>query len=189
MPKRHKDEIVLATWLVDAVTWRSFVRALREHDARAERGPRSAMKFKDEEPRSSAGVEVVVREHAVFIGPHAETTSYLSSATLRELWIEILLEPSDGGWFIVAVPVPTVARAEAARVVEHLSRIVAENERLNAQAAREYAEARALPTLNNRALNIVERHFALVALGFFFVVLPAGIAAFYFVARWMGWSE
>lgn len=188
MPKRHADEVILASWYVDAATWRAFVLAVRAHDAQPGYIPRSCIKFK-EEPPTMSGAEVVVREDAVFIGPLSETTSYLSSATLHELWLEILLEPSDGGHFIVPVPVPAGARAEAVRATEHLSRLAAESARLTAESAREYAEQRARPTLNNKALNIVERHFALATLGFFFVVVPAVVAGIYFVSRWMGWSD
>jgi hypothetical protein len=188
MAKRHKDEIILASWYVDAVTWRTFARAVRAHDAQAGQEPRSCLKFK-EEPPTMSGAEVVVRDDAVFIGPHAMTTGYLSEATLRDEWLEILLEPSDGGPCIVPVPVSAAARPEAARVTEHLLRIAAEHAQKATEAARRDAEARALPTVNNRALNIVERHFVLILLGFFFVLLPAVVAGIYFASRWLGFQD
>jgi hypothetical protein len=188
MPKRHKDEVILGSWFVDAATWRKFVRAVRAYDARAERGPRSAVKFK-EEPPSIAGAEVVIRDDAVFVGPHAMTTGYLTEATLRDQWLEILLDPSEGGPCIVPVSVSAGARPEAARVAEHLSRLAAEHARKAAEEARQNAEARAAPTLSNRALNVIEGHFVLFMLGFFFVLLPAVVAGLYFASRWLGWRD
>lgn len=188
MPKRHENEVVLASWSVDAPTWRAFVRAVGAYATQP--GPRAPSFFKfDEQPPSPAGAEVVIRDDALFVGTHAADIPWPPTVTLRPDWLEFYFAPSDGGWFIVPAPVSLAARTEAARVAEHFGRREAEALRRNAEAQRAAAEERARPTLRNRLLNVVEGHFILILLAFFFILLPAVVGLIALASAWPGAPE
>lgn len=188
MAKRHDKEVILASWSVDAPTWQAFVRALKFHAAQPERHAPCLLKFK-EQPTSPARTEVVIRDDAVFVGPHAADIPWAPKVTLQADWLEFYFEPSDDGWFMIPVPVSPAARGDVSRVIEHFERREAESVRINAEAQRLAAEERARPTLNNKLLNIFERHFAWVVLAIFFIVLPAVVGLIVLAQSWLGTPE
>jgi len=189
MPKRHPNETILASWLVDATTWRNFVRSVRAHDQQPGYIARSYWKFKDESP-GPADVEVVIRDDAFFVGSYSLGIAYApTTVTFRPEWLEFQYDQSEGPSFIVPVPVPPAARAQAARMAEYFTQKSQDAAQKNAESARKAAEERARPTLSNRLLNALEGHFILCMLLFFFVQIPGIVGIIYLVRRWKGLSD
>ncbi|MBA3560693.1 MAG: hypothetical protein H0W30_19105 [Gemmatimonadaceae bacterium] len=163
-PKRTRDEKLLAEWSVDESTWREFIRAI-QHYAEQPGGASLGVSFPKEFP--PAGVTVAVREDALFVGRDAfDMRLWIGmQVTLREHWLEFLPEPDERPHAIFPVPVPSRMRADAALVAGHFTAVAAECSRIA-------AEQRARPTFSNRLLTLVERHFIVAVLLFFFVLLP-----------------
>lgn len=165
MTERSRSERILARWSVDAVDLRDF---LREQQARAKRAymPASLVKACDDGAHG-AGIEVVFREDAIFVG-NCRLSNLFDDFRVHDTWMHFLGEEG----YQIEVPLARGGKQEAERVAATYRAL---NEQLNAQAAREYAEKRAKPTLNNRLLNIAEAHFVWVLLGFFFVLIPLSL--------------
>ena len=163
MTDRHADEVVLARWTVDAARVRAFAAAVRARYGTSPYLPRELVEACEADPR--AGIEVVFRDDAVFVGRWCLAFLYngISGFRLEEPWI---LFEMEGGEYDIPIPTAADNRAEE-------ERIVATYRAMAAEETRRYLEARAAPTLNNRLLNIAERHFVWVVLGLFFVVIPA----------------
>ncbi|MCC2668400.1 MAG: hypothetical protein K0Q72_871 [Armatimonadetes bacterium] len=176
MPKRPRIETVLAYWTVDAATWRQFIRDVRAYQQQPG-AVRCALELQDDFPAS--GMEVTVREHEVRIGGETFDFRYVADVkvVLRAAWLEFGGDPDGAPKYIVAVPVPGHARDEAARVADHFTHQAAELIRIS-------AEERARPTLSNRLLNVVEGHFVLVTLLFFFVGIPALVFFLHLLSQW-----
>jgi hypothetical protein len=165
--KPRPIETALAFWVVDAATWRAFVRAVRT-SAEQTGVPHNTHKLRDELPAD--GLEVVIREDSVHVGRERFEFIYLHmGVTLREGWLEFDASLGDGDSCIFPVPVPAQARSEAARIADYFTQ-------RSAEQYRREKEERARPTLSNRLLNFVEGHFVLSMFIFFFVLLPAFVA-------------
>lgn len=162
MAKRHRDEVVLARWTVDATHLREFALTLRPRYGDSPFRPYGLLE--ECEKRSASCLEVVCRDDAIFVGAWGLDFQYnvVSGIRLDENWI--LLE-MDWGAYDIPVPVPRDAKAEAARMVGYY-RSQWEEE------LRQYLEKRHAPTWQNRLLNVAEAHFAWVTLGFFFIAIP-----------------
>jgi hypothetical protein len=162
MTESSRGGRILARWTVDAGDLRDFVREQRIR-AKDSYMPDGLLKECDAASQG-AGLEVVCREDAILVGS-CRLTNMFDDIRVHDTWMHFL---GDEGYQI-AVPIPRGGRREAERVAATYR---ARFEQLNAQAAREHAEERAKPTLNNRLLNIAEAHFVWVLLGFFFVLIP-----------------
>jgi hypothetical protein len=163
MGKRFKDEVILARWVVDAAALSSFLREPQIRSKWYTNVPKDLLK-ECEKHATGAGLEVVVRKDAVFVGEWG-TSNWSFEVQVHETW---MLFMGDEGYH---VPVPLVpgARAEAERIAA-IYAALEEQARLEAQ--RQFDEERARPTWNNRLLLFVETHFAWFLLGFFFVLIP-----------------
>lgn len=167
MARRHRDEVILARWTVDTARLRDFALQVRARYGAPFR-PDALLKACENAPAS--GLEVVCRDDAIFVGPWSLDLQYnlVSGLRLEETWI---LCDMDWGAYDIPIPVPPNGRVEAARVVAHYIREWEEENR-------QYFERRNAPTWHNRLLDIAEAHFAWVALGFFFIVIPLVLLLF-----------
>lgn len=163
MTKRHTDEVILGRWSVGPEALRLFTAKVRARFGKSIYSPRPMLEACDAAARD--GLEVVCRDDAVFVGTWVLAFDYngVSGVRLEDDW---LLFEMEGGEYDIPVPVGANGRAEAARMAD-------EYMRMGAEEVRRYREARAAPTLNNRLLDIAEKHFVWVILGFFFLLIPA----------------
>lgn len=165
MPKRHRDEVILARWLVGPAHLRVFTQRVRAHYR--EFPPVDLLAACEQAPTS--GLEVVCRDDAVFAGSWGLAFLYNNISDIR-LADDCILFVMDDGAYDVPVPVGPEGRAEAARIVEYYVRKGREDARLS-------WEARQAPTWSNRLLTVAENHFVWVVLGLFFVVIPLLVLA------------
>lgn len=163
MVKRFKDEVILARWVVDAAALRDFLREPQIRSKWYTSVPKDLLK-ECEKHATGAGLEVVVREDALFVGEWG-SPNWFYEVQVHETW---MLFMGDEGYH---VPVPLVpgARAEAGRIAVIYA---ARYEQARVETQRQFDEERARPTWNNRLLLFVESHFAWLLLGFFFVLIP-----------------
>jgi hypothetical protein len=163
MVERFKDETILARWVVDAAALRNFVRETRLRSNWYSSVPKDLLK-ECEKHATGAGLEVVVREDAVFVGEWG-SPNWFYAVQVHETWMQFM---GDEGYH-VPVPLHPGARAEAEQVAVIYSAL---DEQARVEAQRQFNEERARPTWNNRLLNFVESHFVWLVLGFFFVLIP-----------------
>jgi phosphoglycolate phosphatase-like HAD superfamily hydrolase len=64
--KRHRDEVILARWTVDPARLSEFARFARDRYGDTAFTPRDVLKVWDDS--ALAGIEVVCREDALFVG-------------------------------------------------------------------------------------------------------------------------
>ena len=163
MVERFRDEVILARWLVDAAALQTFVREMRLRSKGYSFVPEDLLK-ECEKFADGAGLEVVVREDAVFVGDWG-SPNWFYEVQVYETWMKFM---GDEGYHI-PVPLASGARAQAERIAgiysERYTQALADEQR-------QFHEARAIPTWNNRLLNFAEAHFVWLILGFFFVVIP-----------------
>lgn len=163
MIKRFRGETILARWVVDAEALHNFVRETRLRSKRGAFVPEDLLK-ECEKHATGAGLEVVVREDALFVGEWG-SPNWFDDVQVHETWMRFI---GDEGYQI-PVPLAAGARAEAERIATLYS---ARYSRARAKEQRRFNEERARPTWNNRLLNFVEIHFVWLVLGFFFVLIP-----------------
>lgn len=163
MVERFKDETILARWWVDAAGLHHFVREKRLRSQLFSFVPEELLK-ECEKQASGAGLEVVVREDAVFVGEWG-VPNWFYGVQVYETWMQFM---GDDGYHI-PVPLAPGARAEAERVAGIYSSL---DSQARAEAQRQFDEERAKPTWNNRILIFVEVHFVWFLLGFFFILIP-----------------
>ncbi len=163
MVERFRDETILARWMVDAAALHNFVRETRLRSKRFSFVPEDLLK-ECEKHAACAGLEVVVREDAVFVGEWGSANCFYE-VQAHETWMRFV---GDEGYHI-PVPLAPGARAEAERIAAIYS---ARYSQARAEEQRQFNEERARPTWNNRLLNFVEAHFVWLVLGFFFVLIP-----------------
>ena len=163
MVERFKDEVILARWVVDAALLHSFVRETRLRSKWYSYMPRDLLK-ECEKHATGAGLEVVVREDAVFVGEWG-SPNWFYGVEVHETWMHFM---GDEGYYI-AVPLVPGARAEANQIAAIYA---ARYEHARVESQRQFDEERARPTWNNRLLKFAEAHFAWLILGFFFVLIP-----------------
>ncbi len=163
MVERFANETILARWVVDAAALQSFAQETRL------RSKRSSFVLEDllmecEKHATGAGLEVVVREDAVFVGQWG-SPNWFYEVQVEETSMRFL---GDEGYHI-PVPLAPGARAEAERIAGIYAARYAQ---ARAAEQRHFEEERARPTRNNRLLHFVEAHFVWLVLGFFFGLLP-----------------
>jgi len=163
MVERFRDEIILARWVVDAAALRNFVLEKRLRSNWYSFIPPDLRK-EYEKHATGAGLEVVIREDAVFVGEWSSPNSFFE-VQVYETWMRFM---GDEGYQI-PVPLAPGARAEAERIAGIYSALCS---KAFEESQRQFKEERARPTWNNRILNFVEAHFAWFILGFFFVLIP-----------------
>lgn len=154
--------MILARWFVDAAGLRDFLREMKLLSKRSHAS--KALLKECEEHSAAAGVEVVIRDDALFVGEWGAPNVF-SYIRVHETWMEFT---GDEGYEI-PVPLARGARSEAEWVAARYEMI---DTRAREESNRRFAEERARPTWNNRVLNFVEGHFVWVLLGFFFVLIP-----------------
>lgn len=163
MVKRFKGEAILARWVVDAEALRDFVREMRRRSKLCSYVPPDLLK-ECEKQATGAGLEVVVREDAVFVGEWG-SANWFYAIQVHETWLQFM---GDEGYHI-PVPLAPGARAETERIGRIYSELHLQG---LAEAQRRFDEERARPTWNNRLLIFAEAHFVWLVLGFFFVLIP-----------------
>ena len=165
MPKRHREEVILARWTVDAALVRVFAERVRARYGDTPYRPQDLLKVCDKVPPS--GLEVAFRDDAVFVGRWSLAFEYnvVSGLRVEDEWMLFVME---GGEYDIPVPVASNARDEAIRIARHYAQQWEQEDR-------EYLARRQAPTWQNRLLNLAEAHFAWGALGFFFVVSPLAL--------------
>lgn len=167
MTERPGDERVFARWKIDAADLREFVR---EQRIRAKNNYFPAGLLKEcEAGAQGAGIEVVFREDAIFVGT-CRISNMFDEFRVHDTWMQCL---GDEGYQI-AVPIARGGKPEAERIAATYR---AHNEQVRSRAAQEYAAERARPTVNNRLLRFSETQFVWISLGFFFVVIPLLVLA------------
>ncbi|HEV7735425.1 MAG TPA: hypothetical protein VGR62_24845 [Candidatus Binatia bacterium] len=166
MVERYRGETILARWVVDEDVLRDFARESR---LRSKRSFVPVELLKECDKHSfSAGIEVVLREDAFFVGEWSSPNAF---SEVHVTWMQFI---GDEGYQI-PVPLARGARAEAERVAAHYEALYT---REREEAIRRFAEERARPTWNNRFLNFAEANFIWLLLGFFFVLLPLLVLLF-----------
>jgi len=163
MVKRFSDETILARWVVDAAALDNFVRETRLRSKRLSFIPEDLLK-ECEKHATGAGLEVVVREDAVFVGEWG-SPNWFYEVQVQETLIRLL---GDEGYHI-PVPLAPGARADAERIAAIYS---ARYSQARAEEQRQFNKERARPTRNNRLQNFAEARFVWLVLGFFFVLIP-----------------
>jgi hypothetical protein len=163
MVERFKGEIVLARWVVDAAALHKFVQETRLRSNWFSSVPQALLK-QCEKHATGAGLEVVVREDAVFVGEWG-SPNWFYAVQVHDTWLQFM---GDEGYH-VPVPLAPGARAETERIAAIYSAL---DSQARAESQRQFDEERARPTWNNRLLKFVEAHFGWVVLGFFFVLIP-----------------
>jgi hypothetical protein len=171
MPRPPEDAPVLARWTVDPAAWRAFVHAVRTHAQHPRAAPSH---FELADAATEAERTVIVAGDAIHVGTQRVD---LDRAFVTELvehpdWLQFGAADGDFESWMYPVPVPP---REAAHVLGHLRARVAVHAAELARITREAEEERRRPTPSNRLLWFVERHFIVLLLVLFFVVLP-GIA-------------
>ena len=164
MVKRFKGETILARWVVDAAALHNFVRETRLRQKRFSSVPKDLLKECVKQAASAGGLEVVVREDAVFVGEWG-SPNWFYAVQVHDTWMQFM---GDEGYHI-PVPLAPGAKAEAERIA---AIYWARDEKARVEAQRQFDEERATPTLNNRLLRFAEAHFVWLVLGFFFVLIP-----------------
>jgi hypothetical protein len=163
MVERFKDEAILARWVVDAASLHNFVGEIRLRSKWDSAAHQDLLK-ECEKHSTGAGLEVVIREDAVFVGEWG-TPNVFYEVQVHDTWMRFM---GDEG-FHIAVPLVPAAKAEADRIAAIYPRLY---DQALAEAKRQFEEERARPTWNNFALRFVETHIVWVLLGFFFVLIP-----------------
>lgn len=125
------------------------------------------------EPFPPSGIEVVIRDDAVFVGKKC-ACEYIYNGnfhlmSVHESWLEMGMS-SDTSNYEYLIPIARGALAEVKRVVNDFTA-------QDREAARIEAEERARPTLINGLRRWVEAHAILTIIGFFVVVLPLVVLA------------
>ncbi len=167
MAKRHKNEIILGRWFVDAADLRNFVHELRLR-YQSSVFPRDS----DLPPwdllticskYSDVGIEVVFRDDTFFVGKWSH--NYVTPQfQIHETWIECLIDDTESACYAFPVPLARSGAADAKRIAKHYTQVREEAARL---ANEEWIKERSRPTWSNRLLNLVEAHFIWVLVGFF----------------------
>lgn len=168
MARRHRSEVVLARWTVDAPRVRDFALMLGTRYGDSPFRPYGLLEACEDPPVS--GLEVVCRADAIFVGRWGLDFQYnlVSGIQLEGSWILLVM---DWGAYDIPVPFTPHSQAEAARIVSYYRRQWEEENR-------QYREKREAPTWSNRLLNIAEAHFAWVVLAFFFLAIPLALLLF-----------
>jgi hypothetical protein len=163
MNESFQGETILARWVVDAAALRRFVAKTRIQFKRSAYVPEDLLK-ECEKHAIGAGLEVVVREDAVFVGEWG-SPNCLHGAEVHETWMRFMGEEG----FHVPVPLAPGEREAAERIAgiysSRYSQAVAEEHR-------RFHEERARPTWSIRLVIFAEAHFVWLALGFFLVLIP-----------------
>ena len=176
-PKRYARETILTRWAVDEATWREFVTNL--HCYLAQPRARASVLNRLDRPWAQ-GLEVVVREDAIFVGEEWLSIEFseCQEVLLREEWLEFFCDNDRTAPHFFPIPVPSAAKSNAAWVANHFRRLWIER-------ARRMAEGDDAPTFSNRLRKWVEAHFIMVLLFLFFVVLPgAAVIVGYLHSLW-----
>ena len=171
MAKRHSGETILVQWTIGESLWRDF---LREKEERY-RERRHCLTFTPPDPFPVSGIEVVIRDDAIFVGGECVREYVYDGGyhgfSVNESILEMYLS-SDTTTYVYLLPITRGALADAKRVVE---RLTAED----SEQARIRAAERARPTLRNRLLWWIEAHFVLAMFAFFFGLLPLFVLCLY----------
>lgn len=137
MVERFKGETILARWMVDASALHRFVRETPLRSNWYTSVPPDLLK-ECKKHAAGAGLEVVVREDAVFVGEWG-SPNWFYAVQVHETW---LLFMGDEGYH-VPVPLAPGARAAAERIAEIYS---ARYEEARVETQRQFNEERARPT-------------------------------------------
>ena len=165
MTKRHREEVILARWTVDAARLREFAREARTRYGDSPFAPRDVLQACDALART--GLEVVCREDALFVGPWCFSFLYndFSEIHVHDTWMRFVME---SGLYEIPIPVGQGATEEAKRIAGHYIRVAEE-------AGRRAFEERQAPTWSNRLLTLVEDHFLWAIIAFFFIAIPGAV--------------
>jgi hypothetical protein len=167
MARRHPKETILVQWTIDESLWRVFLKIKENRDRDDEPHP-PYVTFTPPKEFPASGIDVVIRDDAVFVGKKC-VHEYVYEGGYHNMGVrEAILgiyRSSDGGGYVYLLPIAHHALADATLVVE---RFAAEDK----EAARIQAEKDAMPTLRNRLLWWVQKHFILTVLLIFFVIIP-----------------
>ncbi len=170
MAKRHAQEKILVKWTIDETCWHRFKAA---SEARRQQRDRSYVIMQAPDPFPPAGIEVVIREDAIFIGKKCACEFVYNGGThwmsIHDSWLEMGMS-SDSGFYEYQIPIAPAAFPEAKRVVDDFIK-------QDFEAARVQAEKDARPTFINGLRRWVEAHALLTIIGFFVVVLPLFVLA------------
>jgi hypothetical protein len=165
MARPPTDATVLARYTLDPPAWDAFVRAVRAHPHRSRLDLRDA---------SEAGRTVVVANDAIQVGPERIDLAHFHVHRVVDQGAWLQLVELDPDYLPCPLPLPPGDAALAARLVEHFGAIAAQHTLESVLRAQRAEAERREPTLANRLLWFVERHFVACLLVLFFVVLPLG---------------
>jgi hypothetical protein len=164
MAPAPSDTGILARYTVDAPAWEAFVRTVRAHPHVSQRALSDA---------SAAGRTVVVTRDALQVGRERVELAHFRVHGVNEhgAWLQLVEVDTDNR--ALPLPLPSDDAALAAWLVEHFRTMAARNAAAYEEMSRQAEAERRRPTLSNRMLWFVERHFIVLVLVFFFVLLPA----------------
>lgn len=165
MPRPATDATVLARYTLDTRAWDAFVRAARAHPQGRRLDLREA---------TEAGRTIVVADDAIHIGRERVDLAHFHVHGVVDHGAWLHLVELDPDTLPCPLPLPPGDAVLAARLVEHFGAMAAQHTLQSALLARQAELERNRPTLPNRLLWFVERHFIACLLVFFFVVLPLG---------------
>ena len=165
MPRPPTDTATLARYTLDPAAWDAVTRAVRAHLQRSHRVLRDA---------SDAGRTIVIAGDAIHIGPETLDLAHFHMHRVVDWGTWLQLDELDPDTVSFPLPLPPGDTALAARLVEHFGAIAAQHTLDSALLAQQAEAERRMPTLPNRLLWFVERHFIACLLVLFFVVLPLG---------------
>lgn len=168
MTDHAPQNVILGRWTVPPGRLRAFTAQVRARSAQSPFPPRDLLAACD--AQAEKGLEVVFRTDELVVGSWSLSFTYnqVTDFRLEDTWLLVELE---GGSHEIPVPVTPEGRPAAEQALAAYAGMVAEENR-------RYFAARAAPTWSNRLLNIAERHFAWVVLGFFFVGVPLLVVLF-----------
>jgi hypothetical protein len=174
MAKRFAGETILARWTIAEGLWREFLEA----KARLDREPNGPYRtFLAPQPFPAAGLEVVIREDAIFVGRVRLREFHfgaLRHVSLRESYLQIqgIILPEDA-WdedrhYLYLLPVCSTALPQARLAVE---RLISHDKALSDRIAAEDETSKWSQPL----LRWVEQRFVWILLAFFFGVIPLAV--------------
>lgn len=161
--QRFPGESILARWVIDGAALQGFLREMQLRSKSFSTMPKDLLQ-ECAKRASGAGLEVVVREDAVFVGEWG-SPNWFAEVQVHDTWIHFLGEEG----YHVPVPLAPGARADAERIAARYAEIYEQGRR---EAQRWFEEERARPTWSSRFLRFAEAHFVWLALGACFVLIP-----------------
>ena len=163
-----KRQNILVQWTIGEGCWREFMAA-----SRSRQKPGSFVPIDPGQPFPAFGIDVAIREDAVYVGKKCHFLYCLQSMrwmVVHESWLEITHIINEGSNHVSMIPI-------AREAIRDVKRVVDEFDAQDAEAMRIQKENDDRPTFINGLRRWVEAHTLITIIGFFVVVLPLFVFA------------